>query len=893
MSLFARWAWIFGIFTGLLIVVLASSLDPATRETFSRGGIALAGAIAGVSCGFRAVRSTGRRRRAWTLLAIGGAVGLLGNLYAGLVGVPTAGDVAYVCALLLGIAGLASFPTIRPRGAVLVRMLLDSVVVGGSVLYIALFALFLQIDQSGGGTTATSLVLPVVDAALATLAVLVITRSSAAERVPLVLVGSGFVLYAVGDVSFALLNAKGTFAFGSPLDVAWVGGYLAIALAAFHPAASGSPVLDHRADSSDVAGTVVTFGLFLSAALVRVSQTGTGTSTVPATILWICVLIAVATRQILLVIDNRALRNDLERRVHERTAQLRALARERERTLEAVADGIYGVDAEGRITFMNDAGARTLDYRPSDVVGKVAHDLLHAPDVDGTSFPIVGCYITEAVRDGVTSTAEQDTYLRSDGRSVPVEVTASPLRGEGTIPGAVVVFRDMTQRREVERIKDEFVSVVSHELRTPLTSVRGVLGLLAGGALGSLPREADRMVRIALASSERLGRLIDDILDIERMDAGTSALDHADHDVEVIVGEAVDQMRVLAGRAGITIVANPLEGRVRADADRIVQTLVNLLGNAVKFSPPGTTIRVSAQESGELVEFRVQDHGRGIPPDKLETVFGRFEQVDASDAREREGTGLGLAISRSIVERHGGRIWAESDGDGTGSTFLFTLPKGYSPPQRHRDTDQPHDRDDPRLRRRPVRGAGAHLLPGGGRLHGRRPDRRRRRGQDGDRAPRRRRGARPGDARDQRRPGALGPPGGTGHRARAGRRRLGDPRRGGRGHGRPRRTLAPQAVRRRGAHLRGHRRDRRRGREAGDRTARFSGAERAPPADLISSACPAQPAHLPAHPLSGSCLAALVRWSRLPTKGSTAARAVPSSRTRCCGAHAQPTSPGG
>ncbi|NOV98667.1 response regulator [Isoptericola halotolerans] len=672
---FLRWSWATGAAFLVIAVILAGPFAASLREMTSWTALVVAAILASLSCGWRAARSTGRRRRAWGALSLGGAVGLLGNVYAGVVGDPATGDIAYIAALLLGIFGLASFPTVRPRGQEVVRMLLDGVVVGGSVLYIAVFAVVLGERDFSAEPALSAYVLPVVDALLATLAVLVMTRSSAGERVPLALVGGGFVLFAVSDVSFALVSATGGFAFGSPVDLGWVGGYTAIAVAARHPAASGSPVDTRRRDGSPVLGTVVTFLLFLAAALVRVVQSGANFPWV-ANALWIAVLVAVVARQILVVVDNESLRHGLERRVEERTAQLRALAGERERTLESVADGIYGVDAAGLLTFVNAAGARTLGATPDDLIGRSAHGTFHAPKSDGTPFSAEGCYITEAVRDGVTTTSEQDVYRRLDGKVVPVEVTASPLRDDGVIRGAVVVFRDVTERRELERIKDEFVSVVSHELRTPLTSIRGALGLLDSGVLQETPERARRMVHIALTSSERLGRLVDDILDIERMTAGTTPLELADHAVDELVATAVEQVVILAENAGITLEHVPSDEHVRADADRIVQTLVNLLSNAVKFSPAGSTVRTSAAPVGDMIEVRVDDPGRGIPPAKLEAVFRRFEQVDASDARERGGTGLGLPIARSIVDRHGGRIWAVSDGVGTGTSVRFTLRRG-------------------------------------------------------------------------------------------------------------------------------------------------------------------------------------------------------------------------
>lgn len=671
-SSFGRWCWVAGLTLPALALALSSPADQSTRELISSVALAAAGVIAVASGSLRAAQSTGRRRRAWGVLALGGLVGLAGNIYAALFGGPEAGDTAYIIALLLGALGLSLFPAVRLRGRELVRMLLDSLVVGGSVLYIALFAVSLSTDAWEAEPSLTAYALPGVDALLATLAVLVMTRSSNAERVPLVLVGSGFVLYAVADVAFAFLSGADGFEFGSPIDVAWVGGYVAIALAARHPAASGSPTPVRPEEGSPVLGTVVTFSLFLAAAVIHVTDTSHELISV-ANVLWIAVVVAVVARQILLVVDNESLRHGLEQRVLERTRQLSSLVSERERTLESVADGIYGVDAQGRVTFVNAAAARTLGASTADLVGRMAHATFHAPAEDGTPHPVESCYITEAVRDGITTTAEQDVYLRIDGKNVPVEATASPLRDTSGIRGAVVAFRDVTERREMQRLKDEFVSVVSHELRTPLTAIRGALGLLDSDALKTSPEQTSRMIRIARTSSERLGRLVNDILDTERLNASSTQFDLEDHPVDALITAAIDQVSVLANKAGVVLRSAPTSEVVRADGERIVQTLTNLLGNAVMFSHRGSTVQIQAAPVGDFVEVHVDDEGRGIPPDKLEAVFRRFEQVDASDTRERGGSGLGLSIARSIVERHGGRIWAFSDGMGKGSSFRFTL----------------------------------------------------------------------------------------------------------------------------------------------------------------------------------------------------------------------------
>jgi len=227
--------------------------------------------------------------------------------------------------------------------------------------------------------------------------------------------------------------------------------------------------------------------------------------------------------------------------------------------------------------------------------------------------------------------------------------------------------------RESERAKDEFLSIVGHELRTPLTSIRGVLGLLDGGVLGELPPDAANMVAVAVLNSERLVRLTSDILDIERMAAGRLVLEPAPTDAGELVRQSLQVVQATADAAEVTLRSEVSSVTVCADADRIVQTLVNLLGNAVKFSPPGGTVTVTVGRDHDDALFSVRDAGRGIPADRLEGIFERFRQVDASDAREKGGAGLGLPIARGIVEQHGGRMWAESR-EGQGSTFRFTLP---------------------------------------------------------------------------------------------------------------------------------------------------------------------------------------------------------------------------
>jgi signal transduction histidine kinase len=223
----------------------------------------------------------------------------------------------------------------------------------------------------------------------------------------------------------------------------------------------------------------------------------------------------------------------------------------------------------------------------------------------------------------------------------------------------------LTQRSALDSLKDEFVSTVSHELRTPLTSIRGALGLLSSGVLGDMDAKAQNLLRIALTNTDRLVRLINDILDLERMDSGRSVLQVRRCSLPELIHQATETMSAMADAAEIRLTVAKSATSVLpsvffdGDSDRILQVLTNLLSNAIKFSPEGSTVTIEVETPPEALIFRIRDEGRGIPEDQLETIFERFKQVEYSDSRHRGGTGLGLAICRSIVQQHGGTIWAQ------------------------------------------------------------------------------------------------------------------------------------------------------------------------------------------------------------------------------------------
>jgi PAS domain S-box-containing protein len=400
-------------------------------------------------------------------------------------------------------------------------------------------------------------------------------------------------------------------------------------------------------------------------------------------------------------------------------ASLARLSHQNELILNSAGEGIYGLDLQGKITFANPAAARMLGYTVTELIDQWMHALLNHSKSDGTPYLLSESPIYETLRDGTRQSKAEDLFHRQDGSSFPVEYVSTPIREQNSIVGAVVIFKDITERQIVEQMQDEFVSIVSHEVRTPLTSIRSTLGLLASGWLSSYPDKSQRMLEIAFSNTNRLVRLINDILDIERIKFGKVTMEKKRCNAADLMVQSVDAMRAMADKAGITLSVTTIAVTLWVDPDRIIQTFTNLLSNAIKFSTAGSTVWLSAEigrgkeieDRGQRMEakaegkgvaeeaegenssplppaetqnspipntpsyilFRIKDQGMGIPEDNLEKIFDRFQQVDTSNSRSRGGSGLGLTICRGIVQQHGGRIWVESRSE-EGSTFYFTLP---------------------------------------------------------------------------------------------------------------------------------------------------------------------------------------------------------------------------
>jgi PAS domain S-box-containing protein len=349
-----------------------------------------------------------------------------------------------------------------------------------------------------------------------------------------------------------------------------------------------------------------------------------------------------------------------------------ALRESEERFRHAFHDAPIGMALLGldnRWLQINPVLGEMLGYSESKLLTLSASELVYPEDVNQFHHCIEQVFTNENRNAQI-----ELRYLYNGGRIAWGLTSLSLVRDFHNQPLYYVVqIQDITEQHAIEQMKNEFVSIVSHELRTPLTAIRGFLGLLNTGIYDNKPEKAKRMLQQALTNSDRLVRLVNDILDLERLSSGRVQLVREICNAEDLMQRAVEGVQSIALGAAITLSMTPTNACVWASSDLIIQTLTNLLSNAIKFSPPHSVITLSAKLQSDSVLFQVQDQGRGIPADKLETIFERFQQVDISDARATGGTGLGLAISQSIIQQHDGSIWAEST-LGEGSTFYFTLP---------------------------------------------------------------------------------------------------------------------------------------------------------------------------------------------------------------------------
>ncbi len=348
----------------------------------------------------------------------------------------------------------------------------------------------------------------------------------------------------------------------------------------------------------------------------------------------------------------------LEEAVRSRTRALREEAIRTRTLLSSMSDGVLFLEGTDVVRLANPAARTLLGGLPSG--GRELPVALRTPEVSAA--------LARALAERVS------VSVRLTQRARTLQLHAAPVELQG-VAGIVAVVSDVTELLELDRAKSEFIATVSHEIRTPLTSIRGALGLAASGKVGTVSPEVQQLLEVGKRNAERLSRLVNDLLDLERLELGALPMTLRRQPLAAIVERVAQEVEGLASASGVTVVVQNAAraALVEVDADRLAQTLVNLLSNAIKFSPAGETVRVSVGASGEAVRVAVTDRGPGVPAEFRHRIFGKFEQADGADARTRAGTGLGLSVSKAIVERLGGRIGFESP-PGQGATFFLELP---------------------------------------------------------------------------------------------------------------------------------------------------------------------------------------------------------------------------
>lgn len=389
-----------------------------------------------------------------------------------------------------------------------------------------------------------------------------------------------------------------------------------------------------------------------------------------------------------------------ERALRNSGAQLESTLGLQRAIFNSAGYAIIVMDGEGLISDFNIAAERMLGYKAHELIGKATPSRFLVPEdislqaaklskeLGSTILPGPDVLMAKPLR-GQAYEAEW-VIRRKDGTTLPVQVSINVVRGaDDIVVGFLLIASDITERKKVERLKNEFVSTVSHELRTPLTSIRGSLGLVLGGVAGELPVQAKTLIEIAHNNAERLGRLINDILDIEKIESGKMEFRMKRQPLAPLLRQAIDNNVDYGRQFGVSfrLADEALDAEVNVDADRFLQVMANLLSNAAKFSPQGAAVDVAAVLDGRNVAVSVADKGKGIAPEFRDHIFEKFAQADSSDTRQKGGTGLGLSITKAMVEHMGGRIGFRSVPD-QGTTFTFELP-ALGLPQSVTDTARP------------------------------------------------------------------------------------------------------------------------------------------------------------------------------------------------------------
>lgn len=356
---------------------------------------------------------------------------------------------------------------------------------------------------------------------------------------------------------------------------------------------------------------------------------------------------------------------NLENIVSERTQRLEKSEHHQRLILESIADAIILVDENGLIMSFNQAAENIFGYTSDEVINKNIAVLLQ-DKIDQQ-------YITDSMLANTSYAINRVQDLegqRKNGNTFPIELSVAPLKDKDR-PGIVAIIRDITERKNIEKMKNEFVSTVSHELRTPLTSIRGSLSLINSGVLGNLPEKISDMLNIATNNTERLILLINDILDIQKIESGIINFHFEKLNVTELVEHSINENKAYGEQYNVNYLlkSNIDNAYIRADKNRFLQVMANLLSNAAKFSKKDSSVDIAiSKTNAKTIRISITDYGAGIPEKFLPHLFAKFTQSDSSDTRQKGGTGLGLSVTKMIVENMHGKIGVEST-EAEGSTF--------------------------------------------------------------------------------------------------------------------------------------------------------------------------------------------------------------------------------
>jgi len=343
--------------------------------------------------------------------------------------------------------------------------------------------------------------------------------------------------------------------------------------------------------------------------------------------------------------------------------------------LSSIGEGVVVLDTEAKVRLLNQAACKMLGWKMEEAIGKDWDIVAPLMDEQGNLIDKSKRATKRVLEEGIVLTNNKNCYVDKGGRVFSVGTTAAPIVIEGKTTGVIAIFRDITHDKAVDRAKSEFVSLASHQLRTPLSAIKWFTELLASGDVGEMTPEQKQFLENIYSSNERMIELVNGLLNISRIESGRIIIDPKLTDLGVLVKQIINDLvaQVSEKKLEMIVSLHPNLPQMNVDSKLVAQVYMNLLTNAVKYTPAGGQIEVMISLKGDEVLSRVSDTGYGIPPDDQKKIFERFYRAGNAVKMVPDGTGLGLYLAKTIVESSGGRIWFESE-VGKGSTFWFTLP---------------------------------------------------------------------------------------------------------------------------------------------------------------------------------------------------------------------------